>query len=225
MQTAERADKRVCTVTNLVRPKKTGGVAFCCRTTGEAARPSRPMDRGQPATDVYDVSVLPHDDAKDCSGNRGASKEDEHENVDQGGGLPGVGVVSVHAGPADRLGELQAEREPRGRRHQVYVMLDDEPPGNGDDADSGGTALAVAQDTRPGGAGCLAPRAARPGAAAQLRTGEQCEGRNAPVRKIPPVVAPVVEGRTMKPKLSYFSYLDQSPSVRELQSDVSDRGQ
>ena len=33
-------------------------------------------------------------------------------------------------------GELQAKREPRGRRHRVYVMLDDEPPGNGKATDS-----------------------------------------------------------------------------------------
>ena len=33
-------------------------------------------------------------------------------------------------------GELQAKREPRGRRHRVYVMLDDDLPGNGRSADS-----------------------------------------------------------------------------------------
>ena len=40
-------------------------------------------------------------------------------------------------------GELPVRREPRGRRHRVYVMLDDDPPGNGEVADS---ALAVAQE-------------------------------------------------------------------------------
>ena len=40
-------------------------------------------------------------------------------------------------------GELQAKREPRGRRHRVYVMLDDEPPGNGGDVDYCETAQAV----------------------------------------------------------------------------------
>ena len=43
-------------------------------------------------------------------------------------------------------GELQAKREPRGRRHRVYVMLDDEPPGNGGDVDYFETAQAVAQE-------------------------------------------------------------------------------
>ena len=40
-------------------------------------------------------------------------------------------------------GEVPVKREPRGQRHRVYVMLDDEPPGIGNDADS---ALAVAQE-------------------------------------------------------------------------------
>ena len=40
-------------------------------------------------------------------------------------------------------GELSAKREPRGRRHRVYVVLDDDPPKNGGDAES---ALAVAQE-------------------------------------------------------------------------------
>ncbi len=43
-------------------------------------------------------------------------------------------------------GELQAKREPHGRRHRVFVLLDDEPPDNKDDVASGGTALAVAQE-------------------------------------------------------------------------------
>ena len=43
-------------------------------------------------------------------------------------------------------GDLQARREPHGRRHRVYVMLDDEPPGNDNGMASGGTALAVAQE-------------------------------------------------------------------------------
>ena len=40
-------------------------------------------------------------------------------------------------------GELSAIREPYGRRHRVYVMLDEDPPENGADAES---ALAVAQE-------------------------------------------------------------------------------
>ena len=40
-------------------------------------------------------------------------------------------------------GEVHARREPRGRRHRVYVMLDDEPPENGQAAESD---LAVAQE-------------------------------------------------------------------------------
>ncbi len=33
-------------------------------------------------------------------------------------------------------GDVPVKREPRGRRHRVYVMLDDEPPGNGKVSDS-----------------------------------------------------------------------------------------
>ena len=40
-------------------------------------------------------------------------------------------------------GEVAVRREPRGRRHRVYVMLDDDPPQNGKVADS---ALAVARE-------------------------------------------------------------------------------
>ena len=40
-------------------------------------------------------------------------------------------------------GEVPVRREPRGRRHRVYVMLVDDPPENGDRVASGGTALAV----------------------------------------------------------------------------------
>ena len=40
-------------------------------------------------------------------------------------------------------GEVPVKREPRGRRHRVYVMLDDDPPENGKATDS---ALAVAQE-------------------------------------------------------------------------------
>ena len=40
-------------------------------------------------------------------------------------------------------GEIRARREPRGRRHRVYVMLDDDPPGSGTAADS---PLAVARE-------------------------------------------------------------------------------
>ncbi len=40
-------------------------------------------------------------------------------------------------------GEIRARREPRGGRHRVYVMLDDDPPGSGTVADS---PLAVAQE-------------------------------------------------------------------------------
>ena len=32
-------------------------------------------------------------------------------------------------------GEVPVRREPRGRRHRVYVILDDDPPGNGVAAD------------------------------------------------------------------------------------------
>ena len=40
-------------------------------------------------------------------------------------------------------GEVAVKREPRGRRHRVYVMLDDDPPGSNKEADS---AMAVDQE-------------------------------------------------------------------------------
>lgn len=43
-------------------------------------------------------------------------------------------------------GEVAVTREPRGRRHRVYVMLDDDPPGNDDNVDSGDTAMVVARE-------------------------------------------------------------------------------
>ena len=43
-------------------------------------------------------------------------------------------------------GDLQAKREPHGQRHRVYVVLDDDPPGNGEDVAFGGTALALARE-------------------------------------------------------------------------------
>ena len=44
-------------------------------------------------------------------------------------------------------GEVPVRRDPRGRRHRVYVMLDDDPPGNGEGYGTGESALAVAQET------------------------------------------------------------------------------
>ena len=43
-------------------------------------------------------------------------------------------------------GEVLTKREPRGRRHRVYVMLDEDPQENGEATGSGETALAVAQE-------------------------------------------------------------------------------
>ncbi len=40
-------------------------------------------------------------------------------------------------------GEVPVKKEPRGRRHRVYVMLDDDPPMYGEATDS---ELAVAQE-------------------------------------------------------------------------------
>ena len=40
-------------------------------------------------------------------------------------------------------GEVRTKREPRGRRHRVYVMLDDDPPNTGDTPQS---ELAAAQE-------------------------------------------------------------------------------
>ncbi len=43
-------------------------------------------------------------------------------------------------------GEIQVRREPRGRRHRIYVMLDDGLPENGASAKSHGTLPDVAQE-------------------------------------------------------------------------------
>ena len=43
-------------------------------------------------------------------------------------------------------GEIQVRREPHGRRHRVYVMLDGELPENGANAKSQGTLPDVAQE-------------------------------------------------------------------------------
>ena len=43
-------------------------------------------------------------------------------------------------------GEVRTKRESRGRRHRVYVMLDDEPLQPESDVASGDVALAVAQE-------------------------------------------------------------------------------
>ena len=43
-------------------------------------------------------------------------------------------------------GEIEVRREQNGRRHRVYVMLDDDPPENGAAAKSQGTLLDVAQE-------------------------------------------------------------------------------
>ena len=47
-------------------------------------------------------------------------------------------------------GEVAATREPRGRRHRVYVMLDDDPLDNDGNVDPGDTAPVVAQERIPG---------------------------------------------------------------------------
>ena len=43
-------------------------------------------------------------------------------------------------------GEVPVKREPRGRRHRVYVMLDEDPPVAPKYADSGETALVAARE-------------------------------------------------------------------------------
>ena len=43
-------------------------------------------------------------------------------------------------------GEIEVRRELHGRRHRVYVMLDDDLPENGSNARSQGTLLDVAQE-------------------------------------------------------------------------------
>ena len=43
-------------------------------------------------------------------------------------------------------GEIQVRREKHGRRHRIYVMLDDDPLKNGVNAKSQGTLLDVARE-------------------------------------------------------------------------------
>ena len=43
-------------------------------------------------------------------------------------------------------GEIEVRREPHGRRHRIYVMLDDDPLNNSVAAESQGTLLEVAQE-------------------------------------------------------------------------------
>ncbi len=43
-------------------------------------------------------------------------------------------------------GDIQVRREPRGSRHRIYVMLDDDLPENGVNARSQGTLLDVARE-------------------------------------------------------------------------------
>ena len=43
-------------------------------------------------------------------------------------------------------GEIEVRREPRGRQRRVYVMLDDDPPEDGVDAESRVAPLDVAQE-------------------------------------------------------------------------------
>ena len=43
-------------------------------------------------------------------------------------------------------GEVPVRREPRGGRHRVYVMLDDDPPEDALHTESSDSALAVAQE-------------------------------------------------------------------------------
>ena len=44
------------------------------------------------------------------------------------------------------LGEIEVRREQQGRQRRVYVMLDDDPPENGVDAESQVASLDVAQE-------------------------------------------------------------------------------
>ena len=43
-------------------------------------------------------------------------------------------------------GEVPVRREPRGKRHRVYVMLDDDPPENGEGHGVGESVLALARE-------------------------------------------------------------------------------
>ena len=47
-------------------------------------------------------------------------------------------------------GEIRVRREQQGKRHRIYVMLDDDLPENGVDAKSRGTLLDVAQERNAG---------------------------------------------------------------------------
>ena len=43
-------------------------------------------------------------------------------------------------------GDLKTKREPHGRRHRVYVMLDDDPSSDESDVEPGDTELAAARE-------------------------------------------------------------------------------
>ena len=103
------------------------------------------MDRCQLAADVYDASGLTRDDAKDCFVNRDSRKKESMRLLTK---AEACRELRMSLSTLDRRiadGELQAMREPHGKRHRVYVILDDEPPGKDKDMECGNTALAVAQ--------------------------------------------------------------------------------
>ena len=69
-----------------------------------------------------------------------------YETADQGGSLPAAEAIPVHAEQAIAAGEVPVKREPGGRRHRVYVMLDGDPLGIGEGHGTRDSALAVAQE-------------------------------------------------------------------------------
>ena len=86
---------------------------------------------------MFDVSGLTRVDVM--------RKEEEYETTDEGRGLR---ELTVSLSTLDRRiasGEIQVRREQHGRRHRVYVMLDDDLPVNGVIARSQGTLLDVAR--------------------------------------------------------------------------------
>ena len=58
-------------------------------------------------------------------------------------------------------GEIEVRREPRGRRHRIYVVLDDDLPENGANIGSAGyvAGRGPGADSGVGGAGGIPPEA------------------------------------------------------------------
>ena len=129
-------------VTNAVRPKKTKPMPTCCKDHDPAdTRPPwerRPWTYRRHIPDVFDVSGMTHVDVM-MRRVRGKSMKLITK-------AEACRELAVSLSTLDRRiasGEIRTKREQRGRRHRVYVMLDD-PLDNGVAAKSQGTLLDVA---------------------------------------------------------------------------------